>query len=145
MLKHETELLEDKGFDYRSKITAVISLTSTHYSSTEISQIMRLTHRQLVSLMKQNPRLPQPYDWKDDFSEEELKRMKRVVISDLIFQSDDLYDMNQQVMSDYLQYGRVRDDMLSEIRALNQQEFYQYMSKLNLQHRSVVVIEPLKG
>ena len=78
-------------------------------------------------------------------SEEELKRMKRVVISDLIFQSDDLYDMNQQVMSDYLQYGRVRDDMLSEIRALNQQEFYQYMSKLNLQHRSVVVIEPLKG
>lgn len=78
-------------------------------------------------------------------SEEELKRMKRVVISDLIFQSDDLYDMNQQVMSDYLQYGRVRDDMLSEIRALNQQEFYQYMRKLNLQHRSVVVIEPLKG
>ena len=73
MLKHETELLEDKGFDYRSKITALISLTSTHYSSTEISQIMRLTHRQLVSLMKQNPRLPQPYDWKDDFSEEELK------------------------------------------------------------------------
>lgn len=71
--------------------------------------------------------------------------MKRVVISDLIFQSDDLYDMNQQVMSDYLQYGRVRDDMLSEIRALNQQEFYQYMRKLNLQHRSVVVIEPLKG
>ena len=48
-------------------------------------------------------------------------------------------------MSDYLQYGRVRDDMLSEIRALNQQEFYQYMRKLNLQHRSVVVIEPLKG
>lgn len=73
MLKHETELLKDKGFDYRNKITALISLTNTHYSSIEVSQIMRLSHRQLVSLMKQNPRLPHPYDWKDNFSVEELK------------------------------------------------------------------------
>ena len=77
-------------------------------------------------------------------SEDELKRMKRVMISDYIFQSDDLYDMNQQIIYDYLDYGKVKEDPLSEIRALNQQEFYQYMRKLNFQHRSVVVIEPLK-
>ena len=70
--------------------------------------------------------------------------MKRVMISDYIFQSDDLYDMNQQIIYDYLDYGKVKEDPLSEIRALNQQEFYQYMRKLNFQHRSVVVIEPLK-
>lgn len=77
-------------------------------------------------------------------SEDELKRMKRVMISNYIFQSDDLYDMNQQIMHDYLYYGKIKEDALSEIRALNQQEFYQYMRKLNFQHRSVVVIEPLQ-
>ena len=77
-------------------------------------------------------------------SEDELKRMKRVMISNYIFQSDDLYNMNQQIMYDYLYYGKIKEDALSEIRALNQDEFYQYMSKLNLQHRSVVVIEPLQ-
>ena len=70
--------------------------------------------------------------------------MKRVMISNYIFQSDDLYNMNQQIMYDYLYYGKIKEDALSEIRALNQDEFYQYMSKLNLQHRSVVVIEPLQ-
>lgn len=73
MLKHETELLEDKGFNYRNKITALISLSATHYTSVEVSQIMHLTYRQLCSLMKQNPRLPKPYDWKEHFSSEELK------------------------------------------------------------------------
>ncbi len=77
-------------------------------------------------------------------TEEELERMKRVVISDCIFESDDMYGMNQKIMMEYLQYGKIVEDRLSMIRNLNQKEFYEYMKRLNLKHRSVVVIEPIK-
>ena len=52
--------------------------------------------------------------------------------------------MNQKIMMEYLQYGKIVEDRLSMIRNLNQKEFYEYMKRLNLKHRSVVVIEPIK-
>ena len=55
-----------------------------------------------------------------------------------------MYGMNQKIMMEYLQYGKIVEDRLSMIRNLNQKEFYEYMKRLNLKHRSVVVIEPIK-
>lgn len=64
--------MEDKGYDYRKKITGLISLRASHYSSADISLILQLDYSQLESLMRQNPRLPKPYDW-DNVTDEDIK------------------------------------------------------------------------
>lgn len=78
-------------------------------------------------------------------SEEALERMKRVLLSNYIFQSDDIYGMNHFVIPRYLQDGELKEDYLDGIRKLNQKEFYEHMKKVNFQHQSVVIIEPIRG
>ena len=52
-------------------------------------------------------------------TEEELKRMKRVLISDWIFSSDDIYAINEQISMEYCMNQEVRGDQIDQIRALN--------------------------
>lgn len=77
--------------------------------------------------------------------EDALERMKRVLLSDYIFQSDNLYGMNHFIISRYLQDGEIDENYLDKIRKLNQKEFYELMQKINFQHQSIVTIEPIRG
>ena len=74
-------------------------------------------------------------------TEEELKRMKRVLISDWIFSSDDIYAINEQITMEYCMNQEVRGDQIEQIRALNLQEYTEFMKKLNFKHCSILVIE----
>lgn len=74
-------------------------------------------------------------------TEEELKRMKRVLISDWIFSSDDIYAINEQISMEYCMNQEVRGDQIEQIRALNLQEYTEFMKKLNFKHCSILVIE----
>lgn len=78
-------------------------------------------------------------------TEEEITRMKRVLISDYIFQSDDIYGINSMIIDSYLKYKTVHETTIEEIRNLNQKEFYEYMKQIDMKHQNIVIIEPLRG
>lgn len=63
MLEKETKLEENQGMNYRRKVVGILTLTASHLSAPQISQIMELEFSQLQNLFKQNPRLPKPFDW----------------------------------------------------------------------------------
>ena len=67
--------------------------------------------------------------------------MKRVLISDWIFSSDDIYAINEQISMEYCMNQEVRGDQIEQIRALNLQEYTEFMKKLNFKHCSILVIE----
>lgn len=73
MLEKETKLEENQGMNYRRKVVGILTLTASHFTSPQVSQIMELDFSQLQNLFKQNARLPKPYDWDKYVDHPELR------------------------------------------------------------------------
>ena len=74
-------------------------------------------------------------------TEEEVERMKKVLLSSQIYMSDNIYRMNNKIMRDMIDDGELNDHRTEEIKALNIDDMKKVLEALNFEHRTVNVIQ----
>ncbi len=79
---------------------------------------------------------------KIDIDEQEFNRKKKSFLSSIIYMTDDIYSLNQNVMSNIVNDGFVRTDIYDEILKLNFKEFNDFISKLDFDNLATVVVKP---
>lgn len=72
---------------------------------------------------------------------EEFERKKKVLISNDIASSDNIYNLNDQLEHYIIHYHQVIAQNHDEIKALNYAEMREFIKKISLKNRSVVVID----
>lgn len=72
-------------------------------------------------------------------TEEEFARKKKVYISDIIKSSDNIYRLNDGIMSQIIQYGEVKTNFMEDIHNLSMDKMEEVIKKLDLKNRCVCV------
>lgn len=79
-----------------------------------------------------------------NITEEEFERKKKLMISSLIFMSDDIHRMNHQITNDLVLYDNVDDQMYEHVRKLNMKKFEKIIESITFDNYTTVVIEGKK-
>lgn len=76
-------------------------------------------------------------------TDEELERIKRVGISELIFTSDHIFKTNNKLMSDLINYGHIDYDPVGTIKKITIKEVKSVLSRISLNNYTIFTIKPL--
>jgi len=74
--------------------------------------------------------------------EKDLERKKKTILSSYIFMSDNIYNLNEKVMNNIIQYGKVNCDDYEEIKSLNIEEYKSIVKNIILENNSTYIIYP---
>lgn len=75
-------------------------------------------------------------------AEEEFTRKKKTILSSCIFMSDSIVNLNNRIVSDFVKYNKVRNDLYDQYQTLNYNDFRKVVDTLNFDHKSVLIINP---
>ena len=75
-------------------------------------------------------------------SEADFMRKKKTILSSCIFMSDSISRLNSRIVSDFVKYGKVRNDLYGEYQSLNYADFKKVVDCLSFDHRSILIINP---
>ena len=75
------------------------------------------------------------------FSEEELNRKKKVLISNEIFSYENIEMVNEMIVDNIIFDGRIEEDIIDIIDGLNIDELMDIASKIDFDNRSIVVLK----
>ena len=76
-----------------------------------------------------------------NIEEEELERKKKVRKSNCIYRSDDIYSLNNKIVSNIMNYGGVILDDYKKIDEINIKEMKKITSKISLSNKTIFVID----
>lgn len=76
--------------------------------------------------------------------EEDFNRKKKVKKSSVIYKSDNIYALNNKIMSNIINYGRVITDEVAFIDELEFSEFLDVLSKIDLKNKTIYKLEKQK-
>lgn len=74
--------------------------------------------------------------------ETEFNRKKKTILSSCIFMSDSVSRLNNRLVSDFIKYNEVRNDLYDQYQSLNYHDFRKVVDALNFEHKSVLIINP---
>ena len=74
-------------------------------------------------------------------SSEDLERYKKVKISYLVMESDNIEASVENAMDDLIVFGKVLDDEVDFIRGMNIDKFNEVMSKVDFSNHATVVLK----
>lgn len=80
-----------------------------------------------------------------NISEEEFNRKKKTILSSCIFMSDNIFRLNSRIVSDFVKYGKVRNNLYEEFQSLNYDDFKKIVEHFNFDHCSILVVKPRNG
>jgi len=72
--------------------------------------------------------------------EEELERKKKVRKSNVIYRSDDIYSINNKIVSDVINYDKVILDDYKKIDKLNIKDMNKIIKEINLNNKTIYII-----
>lgn len=75
-------------------------------------------------------------------TEAEFIRKKKTILSSCIFMSDSVSRLNNRLVSDFIRYNQIRDDLYDQYQSLNYHDFRTVVDTFNFQHKSILVINP---
>lgn len=75
-------------------------------------------------------------------SEADFNRKKKTILSSCIFMSDNIYRMNNRIVSDLIKDGEVHYDVYEDYKGLNFDDFKRVIDEITWDHKNVVVIQP---
>ena len=73
-------------------------------------------------------------------TEEELNRNRKVLKSNCIYRSDNIYALNEKIMSNILYYDKVILDEYKKIDEINMKNVHTLLSKINLNNKTIYYI-----
>ncbi len=74
--------------------------------------------------------------------EAEFIRKKKTILSSCVFMSDHIDRLNNRLVSDFVKYKRVRNDIYDQYQTLNYQDFRKVIDSLNFDYKSILIIHP---
>ena len=74
------------------------------------------------------------------FSEEELNRKKKVLISNEIFSYENIEMVNEMIVDNIIFDGKIEEDIIDIIDSLNIDELMDIASKIDFDNRSIVIL-----
>ena len=77
-----------------------------------------------------------------DISEIDFNRKKNLAKTSLIYNSDSIYQMNELIMDNLIDYGKVIYDETKLIDDMSYQQYNEIKSKISLQNKTIYIIEP---
>ena len=75
------------------------------------------------------------------FSEEELNRKKKVLMSNEIFSYENIEMVNEMIVDNIIFDGRIEEDIIDIIDSLNVDELMDIASKIDFDNRSIVILK----
>ncbi len=75
-------------------------------------------------------------------TDEDFERYKKILISNRIYQSDDIYMMNDRIVWQMTEYHRVLTDEVSRIRSFRLEEYQKVMKEISLKESGYVLLLP---
>ena len=75
-------------------------------------------------------------------TEEEFERKKINIISSYIFMSDNIFSLNEKIMSNIVKYNEIKTDNIEYTKELNFNKAKTIIKNLDLSNKSIVIIEP---
>ena len=75
-------------------------------------------------------------------TEEELNRKKKIIISSIIYMSDNIYGINNKLVNDIVKYDKIRYDIFEVIDSLNIDEYNEFMNSFNFDNKNITVLNP---
>ena len=74
--------------------------------------------------------------------EKEFERKKKVLISSIIYASDNIFSINNKIMTQVVKYGNIAYDEYNDIKNLNLKDFNEILKSINFKNKNVVIINP---
>ena len=72
--------------------------------------------------------------------ENEFERKKKVLISSIIYASDNIFSINNKIMTQVVKYGEIAYDEYNDIKNLNVKELNEILNNINFKNNNVVII-----
>ena len=77
-----------------------------------------------------------------DITEEDIERSKKITISNLIFSSDNINSINNNIMNNIINYNEILYDIVPRIRKLNMADFKKLISEISFENVTEYIILP---
>lgn len=75
------------------------------------------------------------------FSEADLERKKKVLISNEVFSYENIEMVNEMIIDNIIFDGRIETDIISLIESINMEELKDIVSKIDFSNKSIVILE----
>lgn len=77
-------------------------------------------------------------------TEEELERKKRALISDIVYASDRITNINHKIMADIIKYGKLVPNDIEIVENYNMDEMNSIIKSITLDNYTTYIVNPLK-
>ena len=75
------------------------------------------------------------------FSESDLERKKKVLISNEVFSYENIEMVNEMIIDNVIFDGRIEEDIIDIINSLNMEELMSVVSKIDFDNKSIVILK----
>lgn len=79
-----------------------------------------------------------------NLNEEDFERKKKALLASTIYMSDNIFRLNEKIMSDIIEEDEALVDIYEEIQSMNFKEFKEVIESISFDQTSYVIIEPKK-
>ena len=76
-----------------------------------------------------------------DFTEDDLNRKKKVLISNELFSFENIEVINDMIVDNIIFDGKIEKDMIGLLQSLNIQEMNKVINNLSLKNYSIVILK----
>lgn len=77
-----------------------------------------------------------------DISEKDFERKKKVLLSSIIYMTENIFSLNNNITSDIIRYGKFNDNKYNDIKNLNYKDFINFIKKIDFKNNSTLIINP---
>ena len=74
--------------------------------------------------------------------EEEFNRKKKVLLSSLIYMSENIFSLNNDIINDLIKYGKFNNEKYNDIKNLNYKDFTKLINNIDFSNFTTLIIEP---
>ena len=75
-------------------------------------------------------------------SETDFERKKKVLLSSIIYMTENIFSLNSNITSDIIRYGKFNDNKYNDIKNLNYKDFINFIKKIDFKNNSTLIINP---
>lgn len=77
-----------------------------------------------------------------NISETDFERKKKVLLSSIIYMTENIFSLNSNITSDIIRYGKFNDNKYNDIKNLNYKDFMNFIKKIDFKNNTTLIINP---
>ena len=77
-----------------------------------------------------------------NISETDFERKKKVLLSSIIYMTENIFSLNSNITSDIIRYGKFNENKYNDIKNLNYKDFMNFIKKIDFKNNTTLIINP---